>query len=187
MNMNPELVLDCDDAKTHDTIGYTEIVALDIKCLCENEKHKHLVEDVVKAKCAKSKIPFAPSSHANKPILANVISPSNSVPYPGSIPKLTQKNCDLLNTHEGCYKCHHFYVTHKSNTCPHGFPDAMTYKLLTKVSALVAKRKSAKAVVAAVEIESNTLAAAVGMSSAVIGDGTDLDEYVDPMHFPHIY
>ena len=52
--------------------------------------------------------------------------------------------------------------------------------------ALAAKRRVAKTVVAAVEAEQETIVAAVSLSSAVIGDGTDSDEYVDPLHSPHI-
>jgi hypothetical protein len=190
-NMNPELALDCDAAKTRDIADYdqwlADVTTLDLKRARENEKHKHLVEDAMKTECAKSRVLTGPSIHGNKSLPAGVAVSSSSAPSLVSIPKLTDADRVLLNDHDGCYKCCRFYGKHKGKHCPHGFPDPATYKPLTLASALAAKKKMEKALVAVVDMEPETVITAVGMSSAVIGDGTDSDEYVDPLHSPHIY
>lgn len=52
-NMNAELALDCDGAKTWDIATYDkwllDVINLDIKCARENKKHKRLVDDALKA------------------------------------------------------------------------------------------------------------------------------------------
>ncbi|RXW11963.1 hypothetical protein EST38_g13893 [Candolleomyces aberdarensis] len=46
-------------------------------------------------------------------------------------PALTQDEKDLLNDHDGCYKCREFYVGHKSGNCKASYPDGSTYTKLT--------------------------------------------------------
>ncbi|TFY77464.1 hypothetical protein EWM64_g6549 [Hericium alpestre] len=61
--------------------------------------------------------------------------------------KLSDTEHKLLLDHEGCLKCHRFYVTHPSLDCPNGFPDPVTYKTLTESAAKVASKKPIIAVV----------------------------------------
>jgi hypothetical protein len=187
-NMNDELASDCDEEKTHDVAAYgawiDAVVILDLRRARSNKKHKHLVEDAIKAEHAKSKYLTGPSAHGNKSNNPNPPTPPTA-PFI-SIPKLTQADCELLNAHEGCYKCHGFYAGHKGSDCQIGFPDPASYKPLTEAGAQAAKKK--KSIVAAIATAPNkTIVAAVGMSSSVIGDGTDSGEYVPILHAPHLF
>ena len=85
-------------------------------------------------------------------------------------------------------KCRCFYVNHHTKDCPNSFPAAGGYKPLTDTMASMAKRSKGirKTMVAAMveeteeEDENEDLVAVVGMSSSIIGDGTDSgsDDYV---------
>jgi len=87
----------------------------------------------------KSKYLTRPSARGNK---SNSPNPPTSAPTPFvSIPKLTQADRELLNAHEGCYKCRGFYAGHKGSDCPIGFPDPASYKPLTETTAQAAKKK----------------------------------------------
>src|ERR1700679_2595151 len=45
---------------------------------------------------------------------------------------------DLLERHNGCRKCRHFYVNHQVNDCPNNFPNPDTYRTLMEEMALQA-------------------------------------------------
>jgi hypothetical protein len=53
-------------------------------------------------------------------------------PCQKACPKLTDGECHLLYDNNGCLKCHHFFVSHRSANCPNDFPNAVTYKTLTQ-------------------------------------------------------
>ncbi|KLO04004.1 hypothetical protein SCHPADRAFT_803526, partial [Schizopora paradoxa] len=117
-----------------------------------------------------------------------------------------QKNCPplapgerlLLDKHSGCTKCRRFYVDHRAKTCPNPFPDPATYKPLTEREALMAKTKNSSNAAPAAAVHeldenenSNLLVAAFvddpDLPSNVLGNGTDSEEYVSPLHHPHLY
>jgi hypothetical protein len=56
-----------------------------------------------------------------------------------AIPKLMQPKKDLLDLHQGCYKCHIFYAGHFSCTCTAKHPSLETCKRVTTVHAMKAK------------------------------------------------
>lgn len=58
---------------------------------------------------------------------------------------------------------------------------------LTIADALAAKRRNEATHVAAVVEQPQTVVAAVGMASLVIGSGSESDEYVPPLITPHLY
>lgn len=58
------------------------------------------------------------------------------------IVKLLQSEIELLNRHEGCQKCHRFYVKHCVPDCNNGFPDPRTYVMLTAAMALQARNSA---------------------------------------------
>ncbi|KIM90206.1 hypothetical protein PILCRDRAFT_1558 [Piloderma croceum F 1598] len=190
-NMHDELSHECFDANAQQIATYKgwidAVVILDMRRLHNLEKQKHLLDDAMKLECARNSKVLSASSHGNKHIVPSNTSSSTSVP------KLTDTDRTLLNQHEGCYKCRRFYVNHKGNACPNGFPEATLYKGLTEADALIAKKK--KNVIAVVNpalvsptLVKPTVVAAVGMSSSVIGNGTDSESYVPPpLHAPHLY
>jgi hypothetical protein len=70
-----------------------------------------------------------------------------------TIPKLTQPEKDLLDLHQGCYKCRTFYARHFSRTCTAKHPSLEMCKRVTTVHAMRAKaayEKSTAPVMAAV-------------------------------------
>jgi len=56
-----------------------------------------------------------------------------------AIPKLTQVEKDLLDLHQGCYKCWTFYASHFSCTCTADHPSLETCKKVTTAHAMKAK------------------------------------------------
>lgn len=56
-----------------------------------------------------------------------------------SIPKLSQPEKDLLDLHQGCYKCRMFYTSHFSHTCTADCPLLDTCKKVTATYAVKAK------------------------------------------------
>ena len=77
------------------------------------------------------------------------------------LPALTDGERTLLNENEGCTKCRHFYVGHRSHQCPNGFPPGKTYKTLTAADVIAAKKAKAtsKPSVKAVAATSTTIGA----------------------------
>jgi len=95
--------------------------------------------------------------------------------------------------HEGCFKCCHFYITHKSTDCPEGFPDKPSYSTLTEADALNAKKchqKKGKMYTAAVisppPLASVVNLAAVVMPLAILGDSSDSEYVLAPFFVPHL-
>jgi hypothetical protein len=184
-NMHHDLASECDDNNAHEIVTFQEwvdtVMVLDQRRFREAEKQRRLLEEALKTERARNaKVLTGPSAHGNRTTTTNNTSVTTSTP---SIPKLTAADRTLLNEHEGCYKCRNFYVSHRGAKCPNGFPEASTYKPLTVADALAAKKKR-KPVVAAV-VAAPEVVAAMGMTSCVIGDGTDSESYVQ--HVPHIY
>ncbi|KAF9550319.1 hypothetical protein CPC08DRAFT_768931 [Agrocybe pediades] len=68
--------------------------------------------------------------------------PTDNAAHP-CLPKLTDREHELLNEHDGCFRCRVFYAGHCSAGFPIAaagtFPDPATFKLLTKDAALAAK------------------------------------------------
>jgi len=62
-----------------------------------------------------------------------------------ALPKLTQPKKDLLDLHQGCYKCCTFYVGHFSHTCNNECPTLDACKKVTIAYALRAKATFEKA------------------------------------------
>jgi hypothetical protein len=48
------------------------------------------------------------------------------------LPKMTPKKRQLLFDNEGCLKCHHPFVDHRSHNCPNDFPSGLNYRPLTQ-------------------------------------------------------
>jgi hypothetical protein len=70
-----------------------------------------------------------------------------------ALPKLTQPEKDLLDLHQGCYKCCIFYAGHFSHTCTTKCPSLDACKRVTTAHALKAKaafEKSTTPVITAV-------------------------------------
>jgi hypothetical protein len=67
-----------------------------------------------------------------------------------SLPKLTEIERKLLYDNDGCLKCHHVFVNHRSPACPNDFPDPTTYKPITQASIDAITKCSKHNIVAAV-------------------------------------
>ena len=181
--MNAETKLECDENKVHDEVAFAawieKVVSIDMKRLRNVEKHTRLIEDAVKRSRS---ILTGPSARANKqgPISSTICATSQ---FPSVLAKLLDAERTLLNAHEGCTKCRRFYVNHRVKDCPNDFLAAVGYNTLTESMALAAKkgRGGKRGTIAAViedaeEMEGeDEFVAVVGMSSSVIGDGTDSD------------
>lgn len=98
------------------------------------------------------------------------------------LPKLQEKEKKLLNDHEGCTRCHKFYVDHRTKTCPmtatNTWPDVETYVPLTLKMALAAKPQTT----------SSTHLTTVAAISQIGAQDVDTDSYVDtsPLTVPHV-
>lgn len=53
--------------------------------------------------------------------------------------QLTLAERTLLADHRGCFKCHRFYVPHRSKDCPDGPLEASSYKTLTEADTIATK------------------------------------------------
>jgi hypothetical protein len=95
-----------------------------------------------------------PSLKANtrNPPRNQTTSSSSSTPR---LSKLTDTERQLLFDNEGCLKCRHFFVNHRSTNCPNAFPSAVGYRSLTQAD--VDKSKHA--------LRTTTAIAAVSSSS----------------------
>ena len=160
-----------------------KVSVINAKRLCKVDKQTHLVDNVIKW----SKTILTGLSACRNKQIALSSSTTTFQPPAGILAKLLNTGQTLLNTHEGCTKCHSFYINHHAKDCPNGFPATVGYKPLTDTMASVAKRLKGvrKTMVAAMvetkeEDENEELVAVVGMSSSIIGDSTDSgsDEYV---------
>ncbi|KAI0686299.1 hypothetical protein C8T65DRAFT_747470 [Cerioporus squamosus] len=108
-----------------------------------------------------------------------------------ALPKLMPVEKQLLNDHQGCYKCRHFYAGHLSGGCPNGFPKADSYTPLTEAMAAKArathtgKENIKPRTVASVDVNAtnsdDALVAAVGViplaaTTGVLGSGSDSED-----------
>jgi hypothetical protein len=59
------------------------------------------------------------------------------------LPLLTNTKQTLLNKHDGCAKCQHFYTDHCSQSCLNSFPVGKGYKMLTTADAFTTKKAKA--------------------------------------------
>jgi hypothetical protein len=120
-----------------------------------------------------------PSRRFNAP--AQNSSASGSTAAQHFIPKLTDGEKKLLAENEGCYKCRHFFVTHRSHECPTGFPSAATYKTLTTKDVDAARRgnkaKPIAAVTAHISNDENNSTSARPITM-VMGQVTDPVAYI---------
>jgi hypothetical protein len=83
------------------------------------------------------------NSAASSSSSSTAINPSAAC-TPDRLPTLNAAECALLMEHKGCFKCHRFYMSHKSADCPDGFPDKSSYATLTEADALNAKKRLQK-------------------------------------------
>jgi Aspartyl protease len=119
-----------------------------------------------------------PSRRANAP--SQNASASGSTTLRCFVPKLTEGEKKLLEEHEGCFKCRNFFVTHRSNECPSGFPNAATYKTLTSKDVDTARCGSKAKPLAAVSahISEDENASTVLPIAMVMGQALDPVAYV---------
>ena len=186
--MNSDTKTECDKNKVHDeplfTLWVEKVSIINAKHLHKVDKQMRLVNDAIKQL---KMILTGPLACRNNQTPLSLLTTTFQPPG-GILAKLLDTEWALLNAHEGCMKCCHFYINHHAKDCPNGFPATAGYKPLTNTMASVAKRSKSirKMMVAAIveeteeEDEAEDLVAVVGMSSSIIGDGTDSesDEYV---------
>ena len=106
----------------------------------ENKRHLDLIEGALQCQATDANALCGPSRHGN----ANAMSSSSTTnTNPNRLAPLTEGERSLLNEHDGCMKCHRFYIGHRSHDCTLGFPAPKGYKTLTIVDALAAKKSKA--------------------------------------------
>ena len=99
------------------------------------------------------------------------------------LPKLQEKEKQLLNEHEGCSRCRKFYTGHRAKDCDmtanNTWPDVETYIPLTLEMALAAKPRTG-----ASSLRLPAAAAIVHVNEAC---DDETDSYVDPpLTVPHL-
>jgi len=108
-------------------------------------KNKHqldLIEGALQcqAKCqATDTNALCGPSHCNNTTSSSSTSSSTS----NCLAPLAEGERSLLNEHDGCTKCRHFYIGHHSHNCTLGIPTAKGYCMLTISNALAAKKTKA--------------------------------------------
>jgi hypothetical protein len=121
------------------------------------------------------------SGNATNSVPASSFGSNTSGPIGGfvALPKLSQPEKDLLDLHQGCYKCRTFYAGHFSRTCTADRPSLEACKKVTTAHALKAK--------AAFEKSSTPLVAAIfdnGLDEEFVDedfvDSDEFNEYVPP-------
>ena len=131
-----------------------------------------------------------------KDLLSRLTDPPRTKPTPAGtssettrrfLPKLQDKEKQLLNEHEGCTRCRKFYTGHRANACEmtinNTWPDADTYTPLTLEMALAAKKLAALATAS-----SSRLPVAAVIPSQMEDRNDETDSYVDlsPLTVPHL-
>ena len=138
----------------------------------ENKRHRELIEETLdrqaKRQNTKTDTLRGPSRRGNSTQTNNASTGSSTSSYV-KLPPLTDSERNLLNEHRGCTKCRHFYVDHRSQNCPDGFPSGKGYKTLTMTDVLAAKKAKA--------VAKPTSKAVAATSSATIED-VDSDDDV---------
>jgi len=113
----------------------------------ETKRHHELIEEMLdcqaKHQNTKTDTLHSPSCHRNSSQSTSVSSNSTTTSSFVKLPPLTDTECTLLNEHDGCTKCHCFYMDHHSQNCPNSFPLGKGYKTLTMADVLAAKKAKA--------------------------------------------
>jgi len=126
----------------------TSVCLIDEAHAVETKRHHELIEETHdhQAKCQNTKtdVLHGSSRHGNTTQTNNTSTGSSTSSYI-KLPPLLDIERTLLNEHEGCTKCHRFYVDHRSQNCPNGFPTGKGYKTLTITDVLTAKKTKAVA------------------------------------------
>ena len=124
-------------------------------------------------------------TNASIPATSTATAANNTLNLVGfvAIPKLTQPEKDLLDLHQGCYRCCTFYAGHFSCTCTADRPSLETCKKVTAAYAAKAK--------AAFEKKSTPVVAAVfgedmdeDFTDEDLVDSNEFNEYVPPQPIP---
>lgn len=141
----------------------------------ETKRQRELIEETIdrqaKRQNTKTETLRGPSRRGNTtPTNTTTSSASSYV----KLPPLSDTERTLLNEHDGCTKCRRFFVDHRSQNCPDGFPSGKGYKTLTMTDVLNAKK--AKAVSKTAKSASSKPVAAT--SSATIEDVDSDDDDV---------
>jgi len=109
----------------------------------ETKRHCELIEETLdcqaKHQNTKNDTLCGPSHCGNN---TQTTGSSSSTSYV-KLPPLLDAKQTLLNKHDGCTKCCHFYVDHQSQNCPDSFPSGKMYKTVTLTNALTAKKAKA--------------------------------------------
>ena len=169
----------------------------------ENKRHLDLIEGALqrqaKHQATNANALRGPSRRNNNSSTSTSTSTSNC------LPPLTDTECTLLKDHEGCTKCRHFYVDHRSYNCPSGFPLAKGYKTLSLNDALAAKKgkatqktnaKAVSATITAVDSSDEEISAAAAiLPDSPGGYASDSEEAADisrrdvsaPLRIKHLF
>jgi len=139
-NMEKRLKAKCCDANTSLITDFTKWLQ-DIKHLEDGLIIKRTeLQNMMKASCnssCKTAMLAEPSHRFNTAPTMAVGGTSSKKAY---VPKLTTSEKQLLSDNEGCFKCRSFFVTHRTPECPTGFPDPVTYWMLTATDVESAKQ-----------------------------------------------
>ena len=163
----------------------TEVKERDDRVRAENARTQRLIDASNAARAARR--------GEKKDLLSRLTDPPRPKPsHAGTsgettrryLPKLQEKEKQLLNEHDGCTRCRKFYAGHRTKDCPmtatNTWPDAETYTTLTLEKALAAKPLSGTSV--------TRLPAAAVISSQMEARDDETDSYVDhsPLTVPHL-
>ena len=175
----------------------------------ETKQQRDLIEETLQCQAKHQNTntdPLWGPSCCNNSAQSNTSSNTTSSSSYVQLPVLTDAECTLLNEHDGCTKCHHFYAGHRSQDCPNSFPVGKGYKTLTATDAMTAKKgkvvakpisKPVAATSATIEIvdSDDKISAAVAILPESPGEyNSDSDEDWDmscrdvspPLHSKHL-
>ena len=115
----------------------------------ETKRHCELIEETldrqVKRQNTKNDTSHGSSRCGNGAQTNNTSTVSSSSTSYVKLPPLSDAEQTLLNEHDGCTKCRRFYIDHRSQNCPDGFPSGKGYKAVSLTDALTAKKAKATA------------------------------------------
>jgi len=128
------------EAKKEKTLkSWIDVVhQLDETRTSKNKCHRELIEETFN-KCQAKRQNTDSNTFCN-PSRQNNTSNSNANSSTSTftpLPLLLDSECTLL---DGCTKCRKFYVSHRSQDCPTGFPSGKGYKTLSITDTLTAKK-----------------------------------------------
>ena len=186
-NLNSELKINLLNEPTLSTsldAWSIEVKKRDDRVKAENARTQRIIDASNAARAAKrgekrdllSRLSDPPRSRA-----ASSGTSGNTVRH--YLPKLQEKEKQLLNEHEGCSRCQKFYTGHRAKDCEmttnNTWPDADTYIPLTLEMALAAKPRTGAS--------SSRLPAAAAISQVNEARDDETDSYVDPpLTVPHL-